>query len=126
MQSAWKSGDRGDQGLRIRVRRRGKNLCGGASFHNAATLHDGDARRELRDDWQAVRDQQISKREIALQILQQLKNLRTHGNVERGDRLVGNDQAWAQDQGSRDADALSLPAGKFVRVARERVFSQAC
>ena len=119
------TGNRGDQRLRVGMRGRGEDLRGGACFDDAAALHDGDARGELRDHGQAVRNQQVGEREIALQILQQLQNLRADGNIERGNRLVGHHQARAQHQGARDADALPLAAGKFVRVARERVFAQA-
>ena len=48
---------------------RGQYLFGGASFHDAAALHYGDARGELRHDRQAVRNQQIRERKIAMQIL---------------------------------------------------------
>ena len=101
-----------------------EDLLGGAGFHDAASLHDGDAGGELRDHGEAVRNQQVRERKFALQILQQLEDLRADGNVEGGDRLVGHDQARAPHQGARDADALPLAAGKLVRVAAEGVFSQ--
>ena len=66
----WQYWYGGDERLRIRMRGRSENLRGGTRFDDAAALHDGDARGELRDDGQAVRDQQIGEREIALQILE--------------------------------------------------------
>ena len=51
---------------------RAEDLRGGARFHDAAALHDGDARGELRDDGQAVGNQQVGESKIALQILEQL------------------------------------------------------
>jgi hypothetical protein len=102
-----------------------ENLRRGPGFDDSAGLHDGDARGQLRDDGQAMRNQQIGEGEVALQILQQLENLCADGNVKRGNRFIGNHQAWAEHKRTRDADALALAAGKFVRVASERVFSEA-
>ena len=51
-----------------------------------------------------------------LQVLQQVEHLRLHRDVERADRLVGDDQLRLRDQRARDRDALALAAGEFVRV----------
>ncbi len=107
------------------MRWRAENLRGGARFDDASGLHDGDARGKLRDDGQAVRNQQVRECEIALQILQQFQNLRANGNVERGNRLIRDDQARTEHQRARNADTLALAAGKFVRIASEYVFSEA-
>ena len=64
-----------------------KDLFGGARFHDAASLHDGDARGELCDHGQAVRNQQVRKRKFALKILQQLEDLRAE---------MGNDARWVK------------------------------
>ena len=61
--------NRGDERLRVRMRGRVQDLRGGACLDNPAALHDCDARGELRDHGQAVRNQQIGERKIALQIL---------------------------------------------------------
>ena len=52
-----------------------------------------------------------------LQVLQQIDDLRLHGDVERGDRLVEHEELRIRRQRARDADALPLPAGEFVRIA---------
>ena len=43
-------------------------------------------------------------------ILQQVEDLGLDGDVERGHRLVGDDQLGPQRQRPRDADSLPLPA----------------
>ena len=43
--------------------------------------------------------------------------MRLHRDVERADRLVGDDQLRIDGQRARDADPLPLPAGELVRVA---------
>ena len=66
---------------------------------------------------QVVRDEQVGQPEVGLQIEQQVQDLRLHRDVERRDRLVGDDQARMQRQRARDADALALAAAEGVREA---------
>ena len=56
---------------------------------------------------------------IPLQIADQRQNLLLRGDVERGGRLVRDQQFWFQHQRHRDHDALALAAGKPVRVGGE-------
>ncbi len=68
------------------------------------------------DNREPVRDEQVSELELFLKLLEKIHNLRLHRNVERRDRLIRNDQFRVERESSRDADALALPAGEFVRV----------
>ena len=52
-----------------------------------------------------------------LQLGEQLDHLRLDRDVERGDRLVGDDQLGLERQRPGDGDALALAAGELVRVA---------
>ena len=61
----------------------------------------------------------------ALQVEQQVQHLRLHGDVERRDRLVGDDELRLEGERAGDADALALAAGEFVRIAVHRVRRQA-
>src|SRR5438309_1095053 len=47
---------------------------------------------------------------------EELEDLRLHHDVERGRRLVGNDEARAAGERHRDHDALLLAPREFVRV----------
>ena len=51
--------------------------------------------------------------------LQQLDDLRLHGDVERGGRLVGDQQVGLVGERHGDHDALALAAGKLMRIAAE-------
>jgi len=62
-----------------------------------------------------VGDEQISQVELLLQILQQVQHLRLDGHVERGHRLVADDQLRLERQSPGDADPLPLSAGELVR-----------
>jgi len=102
-----------------------EDLFGGAYFQELAGAHHGDARGDLGDHRQTVGDEYIGEREFALELLQEEKNLRTDGDIEGGDGFVGDDELGLENQGARDADALALAAGEFVRIAAHGVFVQA-
>ena len=67
-----------------------------------------------------MRDEQDREAEPLLQVLQEGQDLRLHGDVERRDRLVGDEHLGFERERAGDADALALAAGEFVRVAVER------
>jgi hypothetical protein len=79
-----------------------KDLLGGARFYDVASLHDGDACGELRDDEQATRNQQIGQRKFALQLLQQLEELRAEmGNDARWVKTTRSVSNWDESVGSQ-------------------------
>ena len=55
----------------------------------------------------------------SLQLLEQAQDLRLGGDVQRGRRLVGDDERRLQRQRHRDHHALTLTAGQLVWIARE-------
>ena len=54
-----------------------------------------------------------------LHLLQQREDLRLHGDVERGGRLVGDEQVGLVGERHGDHHALALAAGQLVRIAAE-------
>src|SRR4030067_49 len=48
---------------------------------------------------------------------QEIDDLRLHRDVERGGRLIENEEFRLQHESARDGDPLALAAGEFVRVA---------
>ena len=87
-----------------------------ADLHDTSQIHDRDPIRDLPDDRQVVRDEHVGQREVALEVLQQVENLRLHRNVERGHRLIADDQLRLQRKRTGDADALALAARELVWV----------
>src|SRR5882724_10528863 len=63
-------------------------------------------------------DEQKREPEFLLQVLQQIDDLGLDRDVERRDRLVADDQFRLDRERPRNPDALTLAAGKFVRVPR--------
>ncbi len=62
-------------------------------------------------------DEQQGEAEVALEIGEQVEDLRLDRDVKCGDRLVGDDQLRFQRESAGDADPLALPARELVRVA---------
>ncbi len=62
-------------------------------------------------------DEEHRQAETGAEVLQQVQDLGLHGDIERGDRLVGDDQLWLHGERPGDADALALAAGEFMWIA---------
>ncbi len=73
--------------------------------------------REVAHHRHGVRDEQVGQAEVALQLRQQVDDLRAYADVERGDRFVADNELGTQREGAGDSDALALSAGELVRVA---------
>ena len=115
--------DGGEKGSRVGMLRSSQDFVDGTGLDEASGLHDGNGGSELRDNGKTVRDEDQREREFALQAREQFEDLRADGNVERGNRLVGDDDFGAQDQSAGNADALALSSGKFVRIAADKFFT---
>ena len=82
----------------------------------AAGIHDDDALRHLGDDAEIVGDQHDRGVDLLLQLAQQIEDLRLDGHVERGRRLVGDEQLGLAGERHRDHHPLPHAARQLVRV----------
>ena len=105
-----------EQHARVRVARRRKQLDGRSDFDQAPQVHDPDPARHMAHDREIVADEQIGQAQAVLQIAHQIEDLRLHRYVERRSRLVAHDEVGPRGEGAGDRDALTLAAGKFVRI----------
>ena len=105
-----------EQAPRVRVLRLGEDLGGRAVLDRAAGVHDHDRLRGLGDDAEVVRDQDHADVEVALDLVDQLEDLRLDGHVERRRRLVGDQHGRVVDERHRDHGALAHAAGELVRI----------
>ena len=110
---------------RVGVARRVEHLGHGAAFDDAAEIHHHDPGAEPADHGEVVADEQEGEVASRLQLAHQHQDLRLDGDVEGGDRLVGDQQFRLDREGAGDADALALAAGEFMREAVERGCRQA-
>ena len=92
-------------------------LVARCQFHHLAEIHHPHARGDVAHHAEIVRDEQVGQPQILAQLFQQIDDLRLDRDIERRDRLVADDEIRRGGEGPRDADALTLPTGKFVRIA---------
>ena len=64
-------------------------------------------------------DQQHRYIEVALQRLHQFEDLRLDRDIERGGRLIGDQELRLADQRHGDHHALAQAARQFMRILRE-------
>ena len=86
---------------------------------NLAQFHDADAIGDLVHDPKVVGDEQDRHAHAGLHVFQELENLRLHGDIERGCRLVGDQKIRLVGERHSDHHALALAAGKLMRIARK-------
>ena len=106
--------------LRIVVDRRGR-----AVLDDLAVGHHIDAVRDVAHDGEVVGDQQDRHPELALQIVQQLQDPGLHRDVERGGRLVRNQQLRLVGERHGDHDPLALASRELVRPRLQTRFGVA-
>ncbi len=94
----------------------GKNFRRRSHFDQAARVHHSDAVRHLRDHGKIVGDEQHRQRKFLAQLAEQVEHLRLDGDIERGRRLVGNQQRRPVHHGHGNHHPLPLPAGELVRI----------
>jgi hypothetical protein len=94
----------------------GEELARRRLLDRAPGVHDDDLVGEAGGQPEVVADHHERHPELALQVAQQLHDLRLRGDVERGRRLVGDQQPRLGGQGDRDDHALAHAARELVRV----------
>src|SRR5271155_626964 len=65
-------------------------------------------------------DEQEGKAEIGLQLHQEIQDLRLHGDVERRDGFVGDDQLRIRGDRPGDSHSLALASREFVGIAPKK------
>src|SRR5688572_13641451 len=95
--------------------RRGKDGLRRALFHDLSEIHNDRALRSDAHRTDVMGDQEVGDAEGPLEASEELEDLRADREVERGGRLVEDDQLWICDDRPRDPDALCLPGAEAAR-----------
>src|SRR5207253_2214603 len=74
---------------------------------------------EIRDDAEVVGDDQHPHATLALQVTDEVEHLRLGRDVERGRRLVGDEELGAAGDGTGDEDALRHAPRDLMRIRAE-------
>ncbi len=91
----------------------------GARLHHFAILHDQYPFADMIDHPQVVGNEQARQPQTLFQVIQQLKNLGLHRNIQGRHRLIADQDLRLAGQGAGDGDALTLAAGQLDRAARQ-------
>ena len=86
------AGHRREERLGVGVTRRGVELLGRRQLHDAAQIHHGDPVADVLHDREIMRDEQVGKPQVLLQIVQQVEHLRLDRDIQRAHRLVADDE----------------------------------
>ena len=98
----------------------GQQLVGRTFLDHFAAIHHDGAGADPGDDAEIVADQDDGGAEIAVEFAQQFEDLRLDGDVERGGRLVRDQQRRLVAHAHRQHHALAHAAGELVRIGVDR------
>ena len=107
---------RGEQLDGVRVAGPLDDRRNGSRLDDAAVAHHHQVVGHQRHQGDVVGDEQQRRALGGDQFGEQRQHLGLHGDVERGRRLVGDQQRRPAGEGDGDADALSLTSGELVRI----------
>ncbi len=110
-------GHRGEQGLGVGVPRVLEDRLRRADLGHLAEIHHHHAIGHEAHDVEVVGDEDEGEAERPLEIEQQVEHLRLDRLVERGNRLVEDEEARLERERAGDVDALALAARDLVRIA---------
>ena len=113
--------DRAQQAPRVGMLRVVEDLVERPLLDDAAGVHDDDAVGDVRDHAEVVGDQDDPGPGLGAELPELVEDLRLDRHVERGRRLVGDQQLRRARQRHRDHHALAHSAGELVRVGPQAV-----
>ena len=86
------------------------------SLDDFPLTHDDHVVGDAPDDVEVMGDEQHRHAELGLQVFQEFEDLRLHGDVERGRRLIGDQKIGTIGERHGDHHPLALAAGELVRI----------
>ena len=122
---ALRSGRGLHQDRRIGMRRAAEEGLRRRCLHDPAQVEHHDAIGHDLDDREVVADEHQGQAKLALQVLEEVNDLRLDRYVKRRDRFVRHDEPRLRGERSRDRDALALPAREGSRIAPEMLTREA-
>ena len=100
----------------------GEDFEHGAVLDFLAAIHDEHVVGDFGDDAEIVRDEDDRHAAGVAQLAEDFEDLGLDRDVERGGRLVGNEQLRIAGECHRDHDALLLAARHLMRVGIDPLF----
>jgi hypothetical protein len=106
-----------EQPARVRVTGVEQDLRRRRGLDDPSRVGDHDPVADARRDTEVVRHEQQRRPALPGRRREQVEHPRLHGDIERGRRLVGDDEPRIARERHRDHHTLAQPAGQLVRVA---------
>ena len=106
-----------DDGAQVRVAAHGRDV---ALCDNASGIQEHDASSETQHFIELVAHVDDRQREVIAQLLQIGQHVLASRKIERGKRLVEQQQPWLRKQRTAERHALPLAAGELVCAARDQ------
>ncbi len=88
----------------------------GSYFDDTPVIHHGNPIGDIFDDRKIVGYEQQGEFDFSRRSLSRFRICACTETSSADTRLVADDQTWLQHEGTRNADALQLSAGEFVRI----------
>jgi hypothetical protein len=101
---------RRQQRLGVRVARLGKQRIAAGGLHQLSEIHHRHVIAQMFHHAKVMGDKQKGDAEIVAQIGKQIDDLRLNRDIQRRDRLVGNDKVRVENQRPGNTDTLALTA----------------
>src|SRR3990170_3241864 len=115
--SAWqRSSANGQRAANRQPGRGAEDLCERAKLGQFPSIHHTHRVAQLGHDGHVVRDIQQRQTEVGAKLLKEREDTVLDEHIQRGGRLVGDEQLRAQRHGHSDGRALAHPATELVRV----------
>ena len=106
----------GEQALRVGMLRVREDVEHGAVLDFFAAVHHEHVVGDFGDHAEVVRDEEDRHAALVAELAEDVEDLGLDRDVERGGRLVGDQQLRIAREGHRDHHALLLAAGHLMRV----------
>jgi hypothetical protein len=86
----------GEKGLGIWMEKVSKELVGLCLLHDGTQIHHSHGVAKMTHHRHLMGDEEHGEGEFLPEIQEKIQDLRLHGHIERGDRLVGHDEVGGQ------------------------------
>lgn len=105
----------------IGMNRRAADLARWSEFHQPPEIHHGGSLAEMFDHGQVMGNEQVGQSPGLLQFLEKLNNLCLDADIQRAHRLVTDNHARFNCQGTGNANALALAAAELMGITVCRI-----
>ena len=113
---------RAQQALGVSMARASIELFDRRSLHNTASIHHHHLVAMSGDNAKIMGNENGCHAHLRLQLLDQLKNLRLHGDIQSGGWLVCNEQVRLASKSNGNDHPLTHTARELVRILHDALF----